>query len=173
MYVFLASSVSRDSAQELSQRAARLGVRVARTWSELTTHYVIDRFPDISDTLSLQPKDRRKRREKNGDSIFKEKPSLQWLCGLLTESHIHFVKLSWLEAFIQKGDLPRGNGNYEEIYNPPSEQDHLPDGPNPELWEPREDRHKMFREMSFLVIYHGTSVGQSAYVFPMLSTEFS
>src|SRR5258708_4366503 len=146
MHVFVASSSAlRGSVQDLSQKAARFGVPVARTWSEFTTHYLIDRFPEISDALSLQPASRRKGK-KSGDKVFKEKPSLQWLCGLLLESHTHFVKLSWLEAFIQEGELPRGNGNYEETYNPPSEQDHLPDGPNPELWEPKEDRPQLFNQ---------------------------
>ncbi|KAF8326539.1 uncharacterized protein EI90DRAFT_1902602 [Cantharellus anzutake] len=156
-----ASSVSRDAAQDLSQRATKFGVRVARSWSEFTTHYIIDRFPDVSGALSLEPRTKQRRKGLNIDTSFKEKPSLQWVCGLLAESQTHFIKVSWLEAFVRKGELPRGSRNYEEKYDPPNEQDYLPDGPNPELWVWKEKRVKMFKQMTFFVVYHGITVDKT------------
>src|SRR5258708_34133082 len=100
MHVFVASSSAlRGSVQDLSQKAARFGVPVARTWSEFTAPYVIDRFPEISYALSLQPASRRKDK-KRGGKVLKKKPPLQSPCGRSLGFTTHSLKLSLCEAIL-------------------------------------------------------------------------
>ena len=125
--------------QGLSARARLFGIRVSRTWSHIATHYLIDKFPPVPT---------------NGRD-FPRYP-IPWLCGLL--SGAHFVSFAWLEALVKKGELPRGSGNLEETYDPPKEDNFAPGGPNPELWEPRDGRQRMFHNFRFIVLYEGDQV---------------
>jgi hypothetical protein len=120
-------------------RARSLGVRVSRTWSHIATHYLIDEFP-------LAPADGNK----------SPRYPIPWLCGLLCGAH--FVNVAWLDALVKKGELPRGSGNLEETYDPPKEDNFVPIGSNPELWEPKDGRQRMFHNVRFIVLYDGDQV---------------
>jgi hypothetical protein len=73
-------------------------------------------------------------------------------------SGAHFVSLAWLDALVKKGELPRGSGNLEETYDPPKEDNFVPNGSNPELWEPQDGRQRMFHNFRFIVLYDGDQV---------------
>lgn len=138
VYVYATPSINREVAKELADQAREFGVRVTRTWSHLTTHYLLDHIPE---------------QEKDGvPTVY----PIEMLCGLLNGSH--FVTISWLKEFLAKAKLPRGSGNLEEEYNPPKAEDFKPAGPLSEPWQPSDSRQGLFKDINFIVLYDGSEV---------------
>lgn len=137
VYAYATPSVDREVVKELAAQAREFGVRVTRTWSHLSTHYLLDQIPEQEDGVpAVYP--------------------IEMLCGLLNGSH--FVTLSWLKEFLAKAKLPRGSGNLEEDYNPPKAEDFKLTGPLSELWQPSDNRQGLFKDVNFVILYDGSEV---------------
>lgn len=141
MFIYCSPSINREAAKDLAARGRIFGIRVTRIWSpSTTTHFLLDHFPSTS-------------------SI-----PIELLCGLIKGSR--FLNTNWLEALLQKCELPRGSGNLEEEYIPPDIErpEYVPNLENPnseepkEVWEPFEERQSIFHDFKFVVLYEGKEV---------------
>lgn len=139
IYIYIPSSIDREIAKDFSTRAAQFGIRVTRTWSHIATHCILDRVPEFDEgTPAVYP------------------PEL--LCGLLNGSN--FVTIEWLKALVEKAELPRGQGNLEDHYDPPRVDDYQPEGAQSDLWKPMDNRQGLFKNVNFTILYEGSRVSE-------------